>query len=69
MFLFVNLVTALSFFSDLSSFNYLAFSIPALGLFVDFFNRVLYFYYCGLLENFRYPFLACHSAIFLLNTV
>ena len=69
MFFSANLVTALSSFSNLSSFNYLAFSIPALGLYINFFSKILYFYYYGLLGNFKYPFLACYLAIFLLNAV
>ena len=69
MFFFINLVTALSSFFNLSSFNYLAFSIPALGLYVNFFSKVLYFYYYGLLGNFKYPLLAYYLAILLLNTV
>ena len=52
IFLSVNLVTALNSFSNLSSFNYLAFSIPILGLYINFFSKVLYFYYYSLLEKF-----------------
>ena len=51
-----NLVTILSFFSNLSFFNYLAFSVPTLGLYINFFGEVLYFYCCGLLGNFKYFF-------------
>ena len=69
MFLFTNLVTALSSSSDLSSFNYLALGVPTLGLCVNFFSKVLCFYYCSLLGNFRYPLLAYYLAIFLLNAV
>ena len=69
MFFFINLVTALKKNFNLSFFNYLAFSIPALGLYINFFNKVLYFYYYGLLENFKYPFLAYYLVIFLLNAV
>ena len=69
MFFFINLVTALSFFSNFSSFNYLALNIPTLGLFINFFSEVLCFYYYGLLGNFRYPLLAYYLAILLLNTV
>ena len=65
----MNLVTALSFFFNLSSFNHLAFSVPALGLYVDFFSKILYFYYCGLLGNFGYSFLAYYLVIFLLNAI
>ena len=69
MFFFVNLVIILSFFSNLSSFNYLAFSMPALGLYINFFGEILYFYYYSLLRNFGYFFLAYYSVILLLNTV
>ena len=65
----MNLVTTLSSSFDLSSSNYLAFSIPTLGLFMDFFGKVLYFYCYGLLGNFGYLFLAYYFIIFLLNTV
>ena len=60
----INLVIALSSFSDLSSFNYLALSMLTLGLYVNFFDKVLYFYYYGLLGNFKYPFLAYYLVIF-----
>ena len=69
MFFSVNLVTTLSFSSNLSSFNYLALSVPALGLFMDFFSKVLFFYCYSLLENFGYPFLVYYSVILLLNAV
>ena len=69
MFLSVNLVTALSSFFNLSFFNYLAFNMLALGLYINFFSKVLYFYYCGLLGNFKYPFLAYYLVILLLNAV
>jgi hypothetical protein len=62
----------LSFFSNSSSSNYLALSVPVLGLYISFLSVVLCFHCCyivGLLKNFRYPLLACYSAIFLLNTV
>ena len=49
---FINLVTTLSSFFNLSSFNYLAFSMPALGLYISFYGEVLYFPYYGLLGNF-----------------
>ena len=65
----MNLVTTLSSFFNLSSFNYLAFSMPALGLYINFFSKILYFYYYSLLGNFEYPFLAYYSAIFLLNII
>ena len=45
-----------NFFFNLNSFNYLALNMPALGLYINFFGKVLYFYYCGLLGNFRYFF-------------
>ena len=64
-----NLVTALSSFFNLSFFNYLAFSILALSLYINFFSKVLYFYYCILLKNFNYPFLAYYLVILLLNTI
>ena len=69
MFFFINLVTTLSFFFNFSSFNHLAFSVFVLGLYVNFFGKVLYFYYYGLLGNFKYPFLAYYLVIFLLNAV
>ena len=69
MFLSVNLVITLSFFSNLSFFNYLAFNMPTLNLYVNFFSKVLYFYYCNLLGNFKYPLLVYYSVILLLNTV
>ena len=65
----VEYVTALSFSFNLSSFNYLAFSVPALGLYINFYSEVLYFLYCSLLENFGYFFLAYYLVIFLLNAV
>ena len=64
-----NLITILSFFSNLSSFNHLALSMPALGLYVNFYNEVLYFLYCGLLGNLKYPLLAYYLATLLLNIV
>ena len=69
MFLSANLVTVLSFSSDLSFFNYLAFSVPTLGLHINFFGEILYFCCCGLLGNFGYFFLAYYLAIFLLNAI
>ena len=69
MFFSANLVTVLSFFFNLSFFNYLALSVPALGLYIDFFGEVLYFYCRGLLGNFRCFFLACYLAILLLNII
>ena len=65
----MNLVTTLNSFFNLSSFNYLTFSMPALGLYINFFSKVLYFYRCGLLGNFKYLFLAYYSIILLLNAV
>ena len=69
MFFSANLVIALSFFSNLSFFNYLALSVPTLGLFIDFFGKVLYFYCCSLLGNFGYFFLAYYLVILLLNAI
>ena len=69
MFFSANLITTLSSSFNLSSSNYLAFSIPALGLYVNFFSKVLCFYCYGLLGNFRYPLLAYYSIILLLNAV
>jgi hypothetical protein len=54
---------------NFSSFNYLAFSVPALGLYITFFSKVLCILYYGLLGNFKYPFLAYYSLILLLNTI
>ena len=68
-FFFINLVTALNSSFNLSSSNYLAFSVPILGLYINFFSKVLYFYYCGLLGNFKYPLLAYYLVILLLNAV
>ena len=65
----MNLVTALSFFFNLSFFNYLALSVPILGLYINFFSKILYFYCYGLLGNFKYPFLAYYLVILLLNTI
>jgi hypothetical protein len=65
-------VVILSSSSNSSFSNHLALSVPILGLYISFFSVVLYFYYCyivGLLGNFRYPLLACYSAIFSLNAV
>ena len=67
MFLSTNLVITLSSSFNLSSFNYLALNMPALGLYVNFFSEVLYFYYYSLLGNFRYPFLAYYLAIFFIK--
>ena len=57
-FFFINLVITLSSFFNLNSFNYLAFSVPALGLYINLFSKVLYFYCYSLLRNFRYLLLA-----------
>jgi hypothetical protein len=65
-------VVTLNSSSNSSSFNYLALSVPALGLYISFFSIVLCFHCCyiiGLLGNFRYPLLAYYSAILLLNAV
>ena len=65
-------MVTLSFFSNFSSSNYLALGVPVLGLYINFFSIVLYFYCCyivGLLGNFGYPLLACYSAILLLNII
>jgi hypothetical protein len=62
----------LSSFSNFSSSNHLALSVPVLGLYISFFGVVLCFYCCyivGLLGNFRYPLLAYYSVILLLNTI
>jgi hypothetical protein len=62
----------LSSSSNFSSSNHLALNMPVLGLYISFLSIVLCFRYCyiiGLLGNFRYPLLACHSAILLLNAV
>ena len=69
MFFSANLVIAPSSSSNLSSFNYLAFSMPALGLYISFYSKVLYFLYYSLLGNFKYPFLACYLTILLLNII
>ena len=66
---FINLVTTLSFSFNLSSFNYLAFSMPALGLYINFYSEVLYFPYYSLLGNFGYLFLAYYLVILLLNAI
>ena len=66
---FINLVTALSSFFNLNSFNYLALGVPTLGLYVNFFSKILYFYYYSLLGNFKYFLLTYYLAIFLLNAV
>ena len=58
-----NLVTTLS------SFNYLALSVPALGLYISFLSNILFFYYYSLLGNFGYSLLAYYLAIFLPNAV
>ena len=57
------------FFFNLNFFNYLALNIPALGLFINFFNKILYFYYYSLLGNFGYFFLAYYFIILLLNAI
>ena len=69
MFLSVNLVTALKFSSYLSSSNYLVLGVPALGLYINFFNKVRCIYCCCLFRNFKYPHLAYYSLIYLLNLV
>ena len=69
MFLSMNLVTALKSSSYLSSSNYLALSMPALGLYINFFSKVWYIYCCCLFKNFKYPHLAYYSLIHLLNPV
>ena len=69
MFFFTNLVTALNSFFNLSFSNYLALSMPTLSLYINFYNKVLYFLYYGLLGNFKYPLLAYYLAILLLNTI
>ena len=69
MFFFINLVPVLSSFSNLSSFNYLALGVPALGLYISFLSKALYFPCCSLLGNFRYPLLAYYLAILLLNII
>ena len=66
---FINLVITLSSFFNLSSFNYLAFSIPTLDLYISFLGKVLYFPYYSLLGNFKYPLLAYYLAILLLNII
>ena len=57
------------FFFNLSFFNYLAFNIPALGLYINFYSKILRFFCYSLLGNFKYLFLPCYLAIFLLNTI
>jgi hypothetical protein len=52
--------------------NYLALSVPALGLYFNFLGIVLYFhcyYIIGLLGNLRYPLLAYYSTILSLNAI
>jgi hypothetical protein len=34
--------------------------MPVLGLYINFFSKVLYILYCSLLENFKYSLLACY---------
>ena len=43
--------------------------MSTLGLYINFFSEVLYFYYYGLLGNFKYRLLAYYLVIFLLNTI
>jgi hypothetical protein len=65
-------VVTLSSFFNFSSSNYLALSMPVLGLYISFLSIVLYFYCCyiiGLLKNLKYPLLACYSVILSLNTI
>ena len=65
----MNLVVALRSFFYLSFFNYLVLGISALGLYINFFAKVLYILYCSLLGNFRYPLLAYYFAILPLNAI
>ena len=65
----MNLVAALRSSSYLNSSNYLALGVPALGLYINFFNKVWCIYCCYLFKNFRYPHLAYYSLIHLLNLV
>ena len=44
------------FFFNLNSFNYLALSMPALDLYINFLSKVLYFYYYSLLGNLKFFF-------------
>jgi hypothetical protein len=65
-------MVTLNSFSNFSFSNYLALSVPVLGLYISFFSVVLCFHYCciiGLLGNFTYPFLAYYLAILLLNAI
>ena len=62
-FFFTHLVTALSSFSNLSSSNYLALSVPTLSLYISFLDKILYFPYYSLLGNFSYPLLAYYLVI------
>ena len=57
------------FFFRFSSSNYLALSMPTLGLRVNFFSKVLYALYYSLLGNLRYPLLAYYLVILLLNAI
>jgi hypothetical protein len=69
IFLLVNYMGTLSSSFNLSFFNYFAFSVPALGLYINFFSKVLCILYYGLLRNFKYPLLAYYLAILLLNAI
>ena len=69
MFLSVNLVAALKSSSYLNSSNYLALGVPALGLYINFLNKVWCIHCCYLFGNFGYPYLAYYSLILLLNPI
>ena len=69
MFFFINLVTALKSSSYSSSSNYLVLSVPALGLYVNFYSEVRCIHYCYLFRNFGYPYLAYYAQICLLNSI
>jgi hypothetical protein len=63
MFFLANYISALSFFSNLSSSNYLVLSMPFLGLYINFLSKILYILCYSLVGNFRYPLLAYYLAI------
>ena len=53
----MNLVTILKISFNLSFFNYLVFSMPALSLYISFYSKVLYFIYYSLLRIFFFSLL------------
>ena len=60
---------ALKSFSHLSLSNYLALDVFILGLYINYFAKVLYILCYSLFRNFKYPLLAYYAFILLLNFI